>query len=129
MKPTRRQILGALAVLGLAPFGACHRPSPAEPLLRALIEEMPLPDPLAVGQAILRSTRKPRDSDHMLRDLLRDLPLSEPLPSIRRTFAHQIREDFAYHRTTWADGWLVSLTEARFCAFLALGQKNRGGRP
>lgn len=134
---TRRRMLQGILALGLAPLAGCGGDrgggrggsrggsrngdhSPILLLLHGLLQEVALPDPLQVGRAHLQNTPTERDPSLLLEAVFADLPLAADLPHLRRTFAQRLREEFTHQQTITTDGWLLALSESRFCALLAI---------
>jgi len=118
---SRRRLLQGLLALGVAPLVGCGvGGSPMQNLLRGLLQEIALPDPLRVGLAHLRDLPADRDPTRLLEAVFADLPLAENFSELRHAFARRLREEIANQQTINTDGWLLSLSESRFCALLAM---------
>jgi hypothetical protein len=97
----------------------------ARPALGAALENL-LPDTdsaVAVGRAYLR--RHPGDRDqkrvqHLLSAALGGHPEALAPVVLRARVRDRIRQDFAESRIAIVDGWILSVTEARLCALVAL---------
>lgn len=122
---TRRRLLAGLAVAGAA-YAVIRIPwsrwteSETEKLVLELVGRIAVPDPLAVGAAYLRD--HPHDPDLLL-EVFDGLPLAGP-ETPGEAFGRRLREDFEEDRTVTADGWILALTEARFCALLVLDKSS-----
>lgn len=78
----------------------------------------------AVGMEYLRTVAVESDPPRLRRLIMTRLGLAErPLPPperLRAEIARGIREDFAAGQTVQVAGWILSRTEARVCALVAL---------
>ncbi len=101
----RRLVLALLPAALLAPHGATAAPS-ATALRRALPPGL---DPYAIGTALRATHPACSTADCLARAAL---PNPADLPA-------RIAADFATGHTITVDGWLLSHTEAWFCAALA----------
>lgn len=79
-----------------------------------------------VGEAFLNKYPQERDAEKLLRNLFK----GRPFPQYREgsvaqrkqleSLAEEIRTDFKAARVVEVDGWILSVTEARLCAVIAL---------
>ncbi len=130
-KLTRRRFLGGLAIAASGAVAATGlascRPalSDAETLLLELVSQVAVPDPVAVGQAYLRDHRDEHDAAVLLDRVFAGLPVAGGGRRLLASFRDRLSDDFEHRRTVRADGWILSRTEARFCALLALDPRRR----
>ncbi len=116
MRRITRRSLGALLAgtavwLGVRPAFAR---TPAQRLLSLLREQ-----PLALGALCVKALPG-EDADKLTAALMRGCGTDG---SSRSAIAANIRDDFAQGRIVDADGWQLSLTEARLCALAALSSR------
>lgn len=121
-RPTRRRVLQHLAAgvgLGLLPT-ACRRPD-LSLMAAALIDIASDRATLAtIGRAFLEE--QPESLESILGRLAADLPWSGPLSAEELTarLARRIEHDFRHGATYRVDAWILSQTEARWSALVAL---------
>ena len=128
---SRRSVLAAMTAFtltGLARVGI-EFARPVSKLPAALSSLLHLLEPSrnsakVVGQMYLAQRPQENDTQTLLGHLLAAMPGSEiyvhDRAGQRAEIKHRISKDFDEGKTVLLDGWLVSLTEARLCAFLAL---------
>ncbi len=128
-EPTRRDVLRALTATGIAVLTSRCLPWSPEPrgeteqLLLAVARLIPIPDLLAVGQAYLASVPDEADADALLQSVFGELSFEEKRQgSFLDSCQQRFRSDFENGDTVIADGWLISRSEARFCALIHLDQ-------
>ncbi|MBI4341157.1 MAG: hypothetical protein HY598_02620 [Candidatus Omnitrophica bacterium] len=133
---TRRRflhvLLGAIGVAALRPFRALAPlmpRMPSEPLSERLGRLLPDPTSAAVvGHAYLDCV--PAEADrHRLVELMsprrqRRALAAAPTARLQEWFHQRRRRDFEMEHTVLVQGWMLSVTEARLCALVAL----RAGR-
>jgi hypothetical protein len=120
---TRRFLLAAAAVSAALSAMALGSLSPAARRLRSLAR---YPDSAKIVGELYRRARPEEDGAARLMELLlSSLSLDErqavlqPAPALRALLVARIRDDFAAGDTVSIGGWVLSLTEARFCALWA----------
>ena len=76
------------------------------------------------GQSYLKQTPAENKKSKLVNLLMNMTPLAESseAPLVRSYFEKKIQEDFAVGKTVIADGWILSVTEARQCALFELTQ-------
>ena len=127
----RRQVLEGLAALPWLLLAGCGPDviSPAErarAILLAILDRIPLPDPLEIGRGFLK-THATVTADALARDVLQPLGGSDDAAALVDSVGRQISDDFTSERVLEIEGWFVALTEARVCALIALLQPRRPG--
>lgn len=133
-RASRRRALQQLAALAGA-FGL-HRPLTAlacrqdrEALEEAVADLLPArASAVAVGDAYLR--RVPGEaSAERLETLILGSTRAAGLPITPAGLRRRVERDFAEEKVVRLDGWLLSVTEVRLCAFACLraAQEPRGG--
>lgn len=129
----RRKLLRALAGLATAGLGwplarrarAAGAPDTLRAALASCIESRT--SARHVGLAYLAQVPAERDAELLVRRICAGKawcqwsPMDYDEPMLKRRLAAQIRRDFAEHRTVNLRGWVMSQTEARLCALIALG--------
>ena len=83
----------------------------------------------AIGRVCLNTLPKEEKTVHEIWNKIFADALSETEPlksadAMRRRIASQVRRDFAIGAIVDADGWLLSITEARVYALISLGSEN-----
>ncbi len=135
LTPTRRQLVhcligGALSLSGLWCPGrvAAERLTPSDALTLKLARVSRCPESAKrVGAVYLQNTPAEAHPDTLVACLcvgggLRKSELTQAsVKQLRFRFAKLIRDDFANDRMVSLDGWMLSTTEARLCALVALG--------
>lgn len=128
---SRRELLGFVAaapwIVGSVACGG--RFSRSYGLLGVLETELALPDPLAVGRAVVASSEAGLDAAALWRELLDGLPASADEDAIATAFRNRSRDDFANERRLVVEGWRLSRTEGLLCAALALEAASGDDRP
>ncbi len=122
MQLDRRQLLrGGVTLAGMIAIGGCRRPD-VGPLAEQLVALAITPDSVAaVGRAYL--DERPDSSEQRLAERLADdLGWSgdEAAEVLAERLVERIRGDFREARTVRVAGWMLSETEARWAALVAL---------
>jgi siroheme synthase len=99
--------------------------TPAGPPLRPSFLTQLFDDSEILRLGDLYRARVPaEDSVHaLMRQLLNDREVARLRPgdpALARRLAEQVRTDFQHERVVLLDGWVLSLTEARQCALVAI---------
>lgn len=99
---------------------ACSAPAPLPVALDTpgLLAVMGRERVVRIGHAYLQSTPSEHTPEQVREAIMNDLvpwPWSTPIAVERR-----VLDDFAQGRTVVADGWILSVTEARQCALVSL---------
>jgi hypothetical protein len=121
----RRALLSVPWLTMLALGSPWARWAAARPALGGALENL-LPDTdsaVAVGRAYLR--HHPGERDQKRVQYLLSGALGGHLDTLdpgvlRARVRDRVRQDFAESRTAIVDGWILSITEARLCALVAL---------
>jgi hypothetical protein len=124
---TRRRALAILTAAGACAVGS-RSPARAtvgfadlatqSPVLAALFTDRR--SARAIGAAYLRTVDGAEaSSEHLTRALLGDIGTTGAR-ELRSKIGSRIRRDFAEHEVVTVDGWMLSRTEARLCALVAL---------
>lgn len=66
--------------------------------------------------------REPLDARQLVRRIRRAAGIAAQARSVTEGIAQLVADDYARRRTVILDGWLLSVTEARQCALVALGR-------
>jgi hypothetical protein len=117
--------LGAAAGIGTTLDATAHAAwSPAEELPLALLQRDGI---AAIGREYLRS----HDSEASAEALARSLGLSSAslegseIEALRTRLADQVRDDFRVDHTVNVSGWILSRTEVRLAALIAVWRPGR----
>ena len=121
---TRRRVLAGLALLplGAATLGmpGCARRTPISRALLELLErELAMPDPLAIGRAVVAATPGSLDPLELWQRVLDGLPLSDAT-ALATAWRERCREDFVAGRRLQVAGWHLCVSEGTLCAALVL---------
>jgi hypothetical protein len=78
----------------------------------------------AVGAAYLRSVDDAEARpEWLVRSILGDGPATMDQAELKRVIGTRIRRDFTENAVVMVDGWMLSRTEARLCALIALAER------
>lgn len=121
MQLDRRRFLhlSSLAVVAAIIFPACENDRTAA-LERPRLLDMLGPDRVRqIGKRYVASTPTENNAD-ALRSAISKSRHQSRVPLMPRSIDDQVREDFIAGHTVLADGWVLSVTEARQAALFAL---------
>jgi len=122
--PSRRDLLEALLLLPLAAASVrCtgdHRSASIQRLVEAMLAHVPLPDPIAVGRSYLAQLGPGADADALVDDVVGALPAASSIDGLAAGFRSLLTRDFETDAIVSVSGWVLAITEARFCALLVL---------
>ncbi len=78
----------------------------------------------AVGAAYLRSVDDAEARpERLMRSILGDSPATMGQAELKQVIGTRIRGDFTENAVVVVDGWMLSRTEARLCALIALAER------
>ena len=127
----RRETFIRLSVFSAAALALPSLEGCTEKLLNKAVTQPPFLSHLfdaktirAAGQSYLKQTPDENKKSRLVNLLLDNVTFNESADAadVRSYFDKKIQQDFAEGKTVFADGWVLSVTEARQCALFDLTQ-------
>lgn len=124
MSLSRRDLLRAAAVVAAAvSIPGCsggRQVRAVEPYLLALLDRLPVDDPIETGDAYLLAQPFLGGPEQLLEDVFAGLPLDRGPEALAEAFHRRATEQFERGEIVRANGWFLAKSEASFCALLAV---------